>query len=56
LGEEKPVDGARNRAARAKNRRVEVKVFSADQVTASLNGQGAASTSSMQQPAPSNQR
>jgi len=38
LGEEKPVDDARNRAARAKNRRVEVKVFSADQVTASLNG------------------
>src|SRR5215831_2689336 len=38
LGEEKPVDEARNRAARAKNRRVEVKVFSADQVTASLQG------------------
>jgi OOP family OmpA-OmpF porin len=38
LGDEKPVDDARNRAARAKNRRVEVKVFSADQVTASLNG------------------
>jgi OOP family OmpA-OmpF porin len=38
LGDEKPVDEARNRAARAKNRRVEVKVFSADQVTASLNG------------------
>lgn len=30
LGEEKPVDEARNRAARAKNRRVEVKVFTAD--------------------------
>jgi len=28
----------RNRAARAKNRRVEVKVFTADQVTASLSG------------------
>jgi outer membrane protein OmpA-like peptidoglycan-associated protein len=38
LGQEKPVDEARNRTARAKNRRVEVKVFSADQVTASLNG------------------
>jgi outer membrane protein OmpA-like peptidoglycan-associated protein len=38
LGEEKPVDEAHNRAARAKNRRVEVKVFSADQVTASLGG------------------
>jgi outer membrane protein OmpA-like peptidoglycan-associated protein len=37
LGMEKPVDEARNRAARAKNRRVEVKVFSADQVTAGLN-------------------
>jgi len=30
LGEEKPVDDARTRSARAKNRRVEVKVFSAD--------------------------
>jgi len=37
LGEEKPVDTARNRAARAKNRRVEVKVFSADQVMSSMN-------------------
>jgi OOP family OmpA-OmpF porin len=36
LGKEKPVDEARNRAAMAKNRRVEVKVFSADQGTASL--------------------
>ena len=31
LGEEKPVDAGRTRAARAKNRRVEVKVFSADE-------------------------
>jgi OOP family OmpA-OmpF porin len=38
LGQEKPVDEARNQTARAKNRRVEVKVFSADQVAASLNG------------------
>jgi outer membrane protein OmpA-like peptidoglycan-associated protein len=38
LGQEKPLDEGRNRAARAKNRRVEVKVFSADQVTASLGG------------------
>jgi outer membrane protein OmpA-like peptidoglycan-associated protein len=38
LGQEKPVDDARSRAARAKNRRVEVKVFSADQVTAALTG------------------
>ena len=36
LGSEKPIEEAHNRAARAKNRRVEVKVFSADQVTASL--------------------
>ena len=41
LGQEKPIDEARNRAARAKNRRVEVKVFSADQVTASLSSDGA---------------
>ena len=37
LGKEKPVDEAKDRAASAKNRRVEVKVFSADQVTASLS-------------------
>jgi outer membrane protein OmpA-like peptidoglycan-associated protein len=43
LGQEKPVDEARNREARAKNRRVEVKVFNADQVTAGL--QGTATTS-----------
>jgi len=42
LGDEKPVEDARNRAANAKNRRVEVKVFSADQVTASLNDQASA--------------
>jgi OOP family OmpA-OmpF porin len=36
LGDQKPVDEARGRAARAKNRRVEVKVFSADQVTAGM--------------------
>ena len=38
LGEERPVDEGHNRDARAKNRRVEVKVFSADQVTASVGG------------------
>jgi OmpA-OmpF porin, OOP family len=43
LGPEKPVDEAHNREARAKNRRVEVKVFSADQVTASLNSDSSAS-------------
>jgi len=40
LGEEKPVDEGHNRAARAKNRRVELKIFSADQVTASLASPG----------------
>jgi outer membrane protein OmpA-like peptidoglycan-associated protein len=44
LGEQRPVDEAHNRAARAKNRRVEVKVFSADEVTASLNRDSAAAT------------
>ena len=44
LGMDKPVDEARNRAARAKNRRVEVKVFSADQVTAGLTGTNAGPT------------
>jgi OmpA-OmpF porin, OOP family len=36
LGVDKPVDDARTRTARAKNRRVEVKVFSADQVVGAL--------------------
>jgi outer membrane protein OmpA-like peptidoglycan-associated protein len=31
LGKQKPVDMGKNRAARAKNRRVEVRIFSADQ-------------------------
>jgi hypothetical protein len=31
LGEEKPLDDGHTRAARAKNRRVEIKVFSADE-------------------------
>jgi OOP family OmpA-OmpF porin len=31
LGKEKPVDMGKNRAARAKNRRVEVRIYSADQ-------------------------
>ena len=34
LGKEKPADEGRNRAARAKNRRVEVRLFSADQQVA----------------------
>jgi len=37
LGEEKPVDDGHTRAARAKNRRVEIKVFSADE-SYSLSG------------------
>jgi outer membrane protein OmpA-like peptidoglycan-associated protein len=37
LGSEKPVDEGTGKEARAKNRRVEVKVFSADEVTASLS-------------------
>jgi OmpA-OmpF porin, OOP family len=36
LGEERPVEEARTRAARVKNRRVEVKIFSADQAIAGL--------------------
>jgi outer membrane protein OmpA-like peptidoglycan-associated protein len=40
LGEQKPVEDARTRAANAKNRRVEVTLFSADQSLA-LNGGGA---------------
>jgi len=40
LGEDKPADEGHNRAARAKNRRVEVKVFSADGLASSLNGTG----------------
>lgn len=39
LGNEKPADTGRNRAARAKNRRVEIRVFSADQaLTLAQNG------------------
>jgi outer membrane protein OmpA-like peptidoglycan-associated protein len=38
LGQLKPVDDAANRAARAKNRRVEVKVFSADPAAGSSLG------------------
>lgn len=41
LGEEKPVDEAKTRDARAKNRRVEVKVFSADEVMTSLSASSA---------------
>jgi outer membrane protein OmpA-like peptidoglycan-associated protein len=50
LGEMKPVEDARSRAANAKNRRVEVTVFSADQSLASNGTSGAAP------PAAANQR
>jgi len=44
LGEERPVDEGKGRDARAKNRRVEVKVFSADQgMTPAAESTGAAS-------------
>jgi outer membrane protein OmpA-like peptidoglycan-associated protein len=49
LGMEKPVDEAKNRSARAKNRRVEVKVFSADQVTSGLSTGDGATASRQQQ-------
>jgi outer membrane protein OmpA-like peptidoglycan-associated protein len=49
LGEEKPVDEAKTREARAKNRRVEVKVFSADAVAAGLNSNGDAANSANRQ-------
>jgi outer membrane protein OmpA-like peptidoglycan-associated protein len=37
LGQEKPVDDGKSRTARAKNRRVEVKVFTAEVATAPVN-------------------
>ena len=54
LGQEKPVDEARNTSARAKNRRVEVKVFSADQVTQSLSSDSTSTANRAQEP-PKNQ-
>jgi outer membrane protein OmpA-like peptidoglycan-associated protein len=45
LGQEKPVDEARTREARAKNRRVEVKVFTADQAASGLNTNDSANRS-----------
>jgi len=39
LGEEKPADEANTREARARNRRVEVKVYTADGLAASLGGE-----------------
>lgn len=54
LGEAKPVDEGHTRAARAKNRRVEVKVFSADQVTAGLSNPSESTASRDQSPANTN--
>ena len=51
LGDEKPVDEARNRAARAKNRRVEVKVFAAD-LSSVVNGDAAGANRMQQQTTP----
>jgi outer membrane protein OmpA-like peptidoglycan-associated protein len=58
LGEAKPVDSGRNRAARAKNRRVDVKVFSADEVSQSLasNAPGSASRMNTAPTAPTGQQ
>jgi len=52
LGEEKPAEEGHSRTARAKNRRVEVKVFTADQVTASLDEPAAAASASRVASAP----
>src|SRR5580700_7708042 len=58
LADEKPVDDARTRAARAKNRRVEVKIFSADESYAASAVQQPASEQlqSQAQPAPAAQQ
>jgi outer membrane protein OmpA-like peptidoglycan-associated protein len=53
LGEEKPLDDGHTRAARAKNRRVEIKIFSAD---ASYSTSQADRQSSSQQPQSSSQQ
>jgi len=44
LGEQKLADEGRGRSANAKNRRVEVKVFTADQVSAAISGADRAQT------------
>jgi outer membrane protein OmpA-like peptidoglycan-associated protein len=50
LGELKPADDAKTREARAHNRRVEVKVFSADKAAANLSPQGSAPTQAQAHP------
>ena len=54
LGQEKPVDEAKNKDARAKNRRVEVKVFSADQVMSNMNGDTNSTANRAQEPPKNN--
>ncbi len=49
LGKDKPVDDGHNRAARAKNRRVEIKIFSADDSYAMSQSQTPASPQQAQQ-------
>lgn len=44
LGEQKPVEDAKSRAANAKNRRVEVTVYSADQNVTAMNAPAGATT------------
>jgi len=56
LGKQKPVDEAKTSAARAKNRRVEVSLFSADQGSVAMNrGSGDAGARSSPTPRPGNQ-
>lgn len=54
LGKAQPVDDARTRAARAKNRRVEVKVFTTNEAMASLSG-GQQQSQQPSQPQPAQQ-
>lgn len=56
LGQEKPVDESRGRAARAKNRRVEIKIFSADESYSASSQMGSQSQpASPSQPTPQSQ-
>jgi OOP family OmpA-OmpF porin len=50
LGEEKLADDGHGRAANAKNRRVEVKVFSADGATSAISGDAGSTANRMQAP------
>lgn len=48
LGQQRPVDDAKNRTARARNRRVEVKIFSADPAVAGPGAQARAEVAPLQ--------